>query len=88
MKFLVEHIIKELDDADTYINKAIECEDTECKTCYRQLASEELSHFERLVKLYMRLVEKNGKYRSEVDDLWISCMKNNVEKVRSKINEL
>lgn len=87
MEFLIEHLLKELDDAETYAEKSAECEDMECKSCYRQLAGEELSHFERLSALYRKVHTKNSN-TSTIDDMWVKYLKTRCEHIRSKINEI
>ena len=87
MEFLIEHLLKELDDAETYAEKSAECDDMECKSCYRQLASEELSHFERLSALYHK-VHKKTAATSAVDDMWVKYLKSRCEHIRSKINDI
>ena len=86
MEFLIQHLLKELDDAETYAEKSAECEDMECKSCYRQLAAEELSHFERLSSLYHKVHKKTG--TSTTDDMWVKYLKTRCEHIRSKINEI
>lgn len=93
MTFLIESMLAEIEDAETYYHAACdEAAGTEGRRTFKDLASQEVAHFDRLAMLYTQKMKTEPMMRADgtmsANDVWFKYFKHKAEKFKIKINEL
>lgn len=93
MTFLIESMLDEMEGAETYYKAACdEAAGTDGRRTFKDLASQELAHFERLAMLYSQKLRNEPLARGDAmmtsNDIWLKYFKHKAEKLKAKINEL
>lgn len=74
---LLEHMEEELEDAEEYASKAIECakHSSSNKTMYISMADDELGHFEKLLEMLKSQTDIGEEMKYFIDKKHVSMLK-------------
>lgn len=99
MTCLIENMLDEIDGAEKYCKAAHDCDTTalgqECRRMYKELALQELNHFDKLANMYQQKMSAEMLNTPQprtggmaYNDIWIKYFKHKAEMLKAKINEI
>ena len=91
MTFLISRMLDEIDAAEEYCKAARDTDmSMDARRVYKEIALQELSHFDRLANVYQQKMSMKAmpESRESSGDIWFKYFKQKAEKLKTKINEI